>query len=234
MTVPTLSGVAQATGDPSWGVEFLPTLSGFSAGALLVIIGATEGTITGVSDGSWTLLGATTPVLQLAVYYKQAAGGDTIPTFSLNGFYRYSWTSFYVASGFDTGSPLEGFMAGSGTADNPVAPSTTPTATRDHAWITSFVHGGDGSAGDSFTAPSGHTLLGAGHSVDFLDHAAARKDFTAAGATGTAQYTFAPGNNWQSISFLVRPTGGGGGGGSGSIAVRDRYAPRGLNRGLAA
>lgn len=229
MTVPTLSGVAQATGSPSWGTEFTPTLSGFSAGALLVIIGATEGWITAVSDSSWSLFGATSPTLSLAVYTKQAAGGDTIPTFTLNGFYRYSWTSFYVASGFDTGTPLEQFTTGSGTANNPDAPSTTPTATRDHAWVTAFCHGGNGTGGQTFSAPTGHALLGAGHSLDYLDHACAHKDYTTAGATGIAEYPFAPANNWQAISFLVRPSGAGG---TSSVPVRDRYAPRGLNRGF--
>lgn len=233
MTVPTISGALTDTDDPSWGTDFTPTFNTFAAGDLLVIVASCNATLTGLTNGTgWVQDGIETGSggSLFAYHHTAAASTDTIPRFNLSTFERFEWTTFRIAAGtFDASTPVESFASSTGNSTNPTVPTTTPSAARDCIWLTAVQHGNDGTSGHTFTAPAGHTLVGQA-CIDFIGHAVARKDYTSGSATGSATYTFAQSNVWNSFSMLIRPTSGAAGS---KLIVRDRYMPRGLNRGLA-
>lgn len=208
MAAPGLLGGRQDVDATSLWIDFTPTFDAFAAGDLLVVVGTTSQSLAGTTNSTgWTQRQITAATYQLFVYSHVATGStDVIPTFTVAGYDRYSWTTFHFAAGtYDTGTPFESFTDASGSSNNPVAPSSTSGGI-DRLRIVAATSGGDGTPGRTWTAPSGHTLIGAGHSIDYLGHAAAQKTISAAGTTGTATFGFAPGNDWRAISFLVRPS----------------------------
>lgn len=129
--------------------------AGTAAGDLLIAIlfVTNPPTITSVTSG-WTaaLNYLASGVYRAAVYYRIAAGGDSV-TFGLNSSYRATVLMYRVANA-DTVSAVGGGLTSS--TSSPSTPTINPGVSDDYLWLSLVASGGAGTWSVT-SAPSGYS-----------------------------------------------------------------------------
>lgn len=132
MTVPTIFGTDELTGTAAGTNHTVPLPAGFGAGDLLVVSLEWRGTGVTISTApaGWTPLeNEPGSNINECVYYKEAAGGDSNPTFVLSGSTSATGQSVAIDAGtFDTVTPInDSAIIENGSSVNNTSSSITTT-----------------------------------------------------------------------------------------------------------
>ncbi|MGH8573430.1 MAG: hypothetical protein ACREX8_12770, partial [Gammaproteobacteria bacterium] len=151
MAFPVVQGISNGRTTSNQTSHSVTLPSGIVAGELLLVPIAVDGDAGSSASAGWTELGDVTEgTISGAVYYKIAAGSDTLTITTVDS-EQISWVAHRISG---AGTPTGSSVIGDST--NPDPPNHNAGSAADYLWVA--VHCGDGTTVSS-AAPTNYTNL---------------------------------------------------------------------------